>query len=320
MKFDDIVLWSKEIIQDFISQSPNWIVIIRWATATWKSKLSIKLANFFDVEIISSDSRQIFKEMDIWTDKVSKEILSKIPHHQIDIVWPQESYTAWQRQKDVKKQIKEIQSRWKLPMIVWWTWLYIDTIYKNFQMPEIGPDFEFRKKMFDMEEKNPWFLHKELEKIDPDEAKKIHPKSTRYLVRALEIFHSSGKTKTESFLEKEVDQPILMIWIRRWKDETNELINTRIKEMIKWWLVDEVKLLLDKWYSPNLQSMQWIGYKEVIWYLEWKYDINEMEHLLQQNTQRLAKRQRTRFRRYIADWEKNPKKNVTYKVWYLDSI
>ena len=318
MKFDEIVSWSKEIIQDFISKNPNWIVIIRWATATGKSRLSIELAKFFDIEIISSDSRQIFKEMNIWTDKVSQEILYKIPHHQINIIWPEESYTAWQRQKDVKKQIKEIQSRWKLPMIVWWTGLYIDTIYKNFQMPEIWPDFEFRKKMFDLEEKNPWFLHKELEKIDPDEAKKIHPKSTRYLVRALEIFHTSGKTKTESFLEKEVDQPILMMWIRREKDETNKLINARIKEMIKSELVNEVKWLLDKWYSPTLQSMQGIWYKEVVWYLQWQYDINEMENLLQQNTQRLAKRQRTWFRRYIADEKENPKKNVKYKVWYLD--
>ena len=318
MKFDEIVLWSREIIQDFVAKNPNWIVIIRWATATGKSRLSVELSKFFNVEIISSDSRQIFREMNIWTDKVSQEILDKIPHHQINIIWPEESYTAWQWQKDVKSQIKEIQSRWKLPMIVGGTWLYIDTIYKNFQMPEIWPDFEFRKKMFDLEEKNPWFLHKELEKVDPDEAKKIHPKSTRYLVRALEIFHSSGKTKTESFLEKEVDQPILMMWIWRERDETNELINARIKEMIKSGLVDEVKWLLDKWYSPTLQSMQWIWYKEVVWYLEWKYDIKEMENLLQQNTQRLAKRQRTWFRRYIADEKENPKKNVTYKVWYLD--
>lgn len=318
MKFDEIVLWSKEIIQDFVAKNPNWIVIIRWATATGKSRLSVELSKFFDIEIISSDSRQIFREMNIWTDKVSQEILDKIPHHQINIVNPDESYTAWQRQKDAKGQIKEIQSRWKLPMIVGGTWLYIDTIYKNFQMPEIWPDFEFRKKMFDLEEKNPWFLHEELEKIDPDEAKKIHPKSTRYLVRALEIFHSSGKTKTESFLEKAVDQPILMMWIWREKDETNALINARIKEMIKSGLVDEVKWLLNKWYSPTLQSMQWIWYKEVIWYLEWKYNIDEMENLLQQNTQRLAKRQRTWFRRYIADEKENPKKDVVYKVWYLD--
>lgn len=318
MQFEDIILWSKELIENFIVKNNNWIIIIRWATATWKSKLSINLAKYFDIEIISSDSRQIFKEMNIWTDKVPQEILDKIPHHQINIIWPEESYTAWQRQTDVKKQIKEIQSKWKIPMIVWWTWLYIDTIYKNFQMPEIWPDVNFRKKMFNLEEKNPWFLHEELKQIDPDEAKKIHPKSTRYLVRALEIFHSSGKTKTESFLEKEVDQPILMIWIRREKDETNRLIIERINEMLKNWLIDEVKWLLDKWYSKNLQSMQWIWYKEVVWYIERQYDLDEMKNKLILNTQHLAKKQRSRFRRYINDEQHNPKKNVEYKVWYLD--
>ena len=119
-------------------------------------------------------------------------------------------------------------------------------------------------------------------------------------------------------MEKEVDQPILMMWIWREKDETNRLINARIKEMIKSGLVDEVRRLLDEWYSHTLQSMQWIWYKEVVWYLQWQYDINEMERLLQQNTQRLAKRQRTWFRRYITDEKENPKKGVTYKVWYLD--
>ena len=318
MKFEDIVLWSKIEIEKFLEKNPNWIIIIRWATATGKSKLSVELSKFFDMEIISSDSRQIFRKMNIGTDKVSEEILSKIPHHQINIVDPEQTYTSGEWQKDVKKQIKEIQSRNKIPFIVWWTGLYIDTIYKNFDMPEIWPDHDFREKMFALEDKEPWFLHKELSKIDPEEAWKHHPNSTRYIVRALEIFHKSGNTKTDTFKEKEVEQAILMIWIRRDKDSTNELIAKRINEMIKWWLVEEVKWLLDQWYSPTLQSMQGIWYKEVIWYLKWEYDIDEMKNLLNKNTQHLAKKQRTWFRRYIADWEKHPKKDVWYKVWELN--
>jgi len=318
MKFEDIVLWSQIEIENFLEKNPNGIVVIRWATATGKSKLSVELANFFDIEIISSDSRQIFKKMNIGTDKVSEEILNKIHHHQINIVDPEQTYTSGERQKDVKKQIKEIQSRGRIPFIVWWTWLYIDTIYKNFDMPEIWPDHNFRKKMFALEDKEPWFLHKELSKIDPEEAKKHHPNSTRYIVRALEIFHKSGNTKTDTFKEEKVEQPILMIGIWRDKKSTNELIAKRIKEMINWWLVEEVKWLLDEWHSPTLQSMQGIWYKEVVWYLKWEYDIEEMEKLLNKNTQHLAKKQRTWFRRYISDWEKHPKKDVLYKVWYLD--
>lgn len=318
MKFEDIVLWSKKVVEDFRKENPKWIVIIWWATATGKSRLSVELAKFFDIEIISSDSRQIFRKMNIGTDKVSQDILNKIPHHQIDIVNPDESYTAWQRQKDVKKQIKDIQSRWKLPMVVGGTWLYIDTIYKNFDMPEIWPDPEFRTKMEEKEQLNPGILHKELLEIDPQEANKHHPNSIRYIIRALEIFHKSGKTKSENFKEKPVDQPILMIGIWRDKYETNKLINSRIGEMIDNWLIEEVKWLLDEWYSPTLQSMGGIWYKEIIWYIQWNYDIFEMEDVLKRNTHHLAKKQRTWFRRYIAEWKTHPKKDVWYKVWELD--
>ena len=101
------------------------------------------------------------------------------------------------------------------------------------------------------------------------------------------------------------------------KEETNARINARIKEMIKNWLIDEVKWLLDKWYSPSLQSMQWIWYKEVVGYIQWEYGYEEMEELLKKNTHSLAKKQRTRFRRYIAEWKQNPRDNVEYKVIYL---
>ncbi|HRX63768.1 MAG TPA: tRNA (adenosine(37)-N6)-dimethylallyltransferase MiaA [Candidatus Absconditabacterales bacterium] len=317
MKFEDIVLGSKKEIEKFRKDNPDGIVIIWGATATGKSRLSVELAKFFDVEIISSDSRQIFKKMNIGTDKVSKDILDKIPHHQINIVNPDENYTAGQWQKDAKRQIKEIQSRGKLPMIVGGTGLYIDTIYKNFDMPEIGPDPKFRADMEEKEKKEPGYVYKELKKIDPEEAEKLHPNSTRYIIRALEIFHKSGKTKTESFREQEVDQPILMIGIGRDKEETNKLINSRIGEMIDNGLIEEVKGLLDEGYSPTLQSIGGIGYKEVVGYLQGKYDIDEMENLLNKNTQHLAKKQRTWFRRYIFDGEKHPKKDVYYKVWEL---
>jgi len=265
MNFQEIILWSKIEIEKFLEKNPKWIVVIRGATATGKSKLSIELSKFFDIEVISSDSRQIFRKMDIGTDKVSKDILEKVVHHQTNIVDPDQIYTSGEWQKDVKKQIKEIQSKWKTPFIVWGTGLYIDTIYKNFDMPEIGPDHDFREKMFELENKEPWILHKKLSEIDPEEAKKHHPNSTRYIVRALEIFHKSGKTKTDIFKEQNVEQAILMIGIWRDKESSNKLIAKRIKEMIKWWLIKEVKWLLDEWYNINLQSMQGIGYKEVIW-------------------------------------------------------
>jgi len=257
MEIEDIVLRAKDCCNKFLENNKDWTIIIRWATATWKSKLSLLLSDFFDVEMISADSRQIFRWMDIWTDKVPLQWREKIPHHQIDIVNPDETYTAWQWKFDVENEVEGIIWRNKTPVIVWWTWLYIDTIYKNFQMPECPPNYEYRDELQKKENSEPWYVYKLLQEIDPDEANKLHPNATRYIIRALEIYHETWKTKTELFLHQPVKHPLLMLWLRRKKEETNMRINARIKEMLKSWLVDEVQWLLNQWYSPSLQSMQW---------------------------------------------------------------
>ena len=317
MEIEDILLEAKDCCQNFLERFSDWTIIIRWATATWKSKLSLLLSDFSPTEIISADSRQIFRWMDIWTDKVPLTYRQKIPHHQIDIVNPDETYTAWQRKFDVENQVESILSRKKTPIIVWWTGLYIDTIYKNFQMPECPPNYAYRDELQKKENSEPWYVYALLQQIDPEEASKLHPNATRYIIRALEIYHETWKTKTELFLHQKVTHPLLMIWLWREKEETNMRINTRIKEMLKIWLVDEVQWLLNQNFSPSLQSMQWIGYKEVIWYIQWEYDYDTMEELLRKNTHYLAKKQRTRFRRYIAEWIQTPRENVKYKVYYI---
>lgn len=304
-------------ILDFSTKHPKGIIVIRWATATGKSKLSVFLAKNNNGEIISADSRQIFKYMDIWTDKVSKEIREEIPHYQIDIVNPDQTYTAGQRKQDTQKYITEIQKKKKLPIIVGGTGLYIDTIYKNFSLPESSPNRKLRDELMQKEKENPGYLYKELTKIDPDEAQKMHPNSLRYIIRALEIYYTTGKTKTEGFYQQPVEQPIFLLWLRREKEETNKRINARIKQMFQEWLVDEVNWLLQQWYKSDIQSMQWIGYKEIVWYLQWEYNLEKAEELLKRNTHHLAKKQLTRFRRYIAEGKASPKPDVTYKTYYL---
>lgn len=317
MEIEDIVQEAKAEIESFRQKNPNGVVIIRWATATGKSKLSVLLSKYFDTEIISADSRQIFRYMNIGTDKVTQDILQKIPHHQIDIVNPDETYTSGQRKNDVYKIIPEIISRKKLPMIVGWTWLYIDTIYKNFSMPDIPPDIQLRDELFAKEKKEPWILHKELVKLDPEEAAKLHPKSTRYIVRALEIYYKSGQKKTDTFISLPPKWPLLMLWLRREKEDTNKRINARVREMLKSGLIEEVKNLMAQGYTKNLQSMQGIGYKEVIEFLDGKYDYQDMEDRIIITTHQLAKKQRSRFRRYIAEGIQTLRENVTYKVWKL---
>ncbi len=318
MQFNEISNDAKIKIKNFITTNPNGIIIIRGATATGKTRLSVELSKEFPLEVISSDSRQIFKKMDIWTDKIPQKYLDTIPHHQINIIDPDEKYTAGERQKDTKNYIKAIQSRGNIPCIVWWTGLYIDTIYKNFTLPESKPDLEQRKIREKEEEQTPGILHQKLQKLDPIEAEKLHPNSIRYIIRALEICKNTGKTKTEVCKEQAVDQPILMIGIRRDKETTNKLINTRIKEMLNSGLTQEVQSLLDAGYTPNLQSMQGIGYKEVVGYLQWDYNYEKMEELLKKNTHHLAKKQRTRFRRYIAEGKANPKANVEYLLYEIE--
>ena len=314
MDFSSIFEDAKKTINSFKENNPDWVVVIWWATATWKSRLSVELSQFFPMEVISSDSRQIFRKMDIWTDKISSEIRAKIPHHQIDIVDPDQTYTAWEWKDDSEKIIDDILVRWKFPFIVWWTWLYIDTIYRNYSMPECSPHYDLRVELEEKEKKNPGILHQELMKVDPEEAAKLHPNSIRYIIRALEIFYVTWKTKTEGYIQQPVRHPLLMLWLWRDKETTNQLINARIKEMFKMWLVDEVDALLKEWYSPSLQSMQWIWYKEVVRYLQWEYNYEKMEEYLKRDTHHLAKKQRTWFRRYIAEWIQSPKENVMYKV------
>ncbi len=317
MQESQIISDAKETIEYFYQQYPKGVVIIRWATATGKTKLSVALSQYFDIEIISADSRQIFRHMDIGTDKISKEIRQKLPHHLIDIIDPNESFTAWQRKQSTEQAINNIQKKWKKAMIVWGTGLYIDTIYKNYSLSPSAPNYSYRKQLEKKEREHPWILHQELQRIDPQSANKIHPHSTRYIIRALEIYHETWKTKTESCKEQAVQYPLLMLWLRRSKEETNNLINKRIKEMINSGLKEEVESLLKLGYHKNLQSMQWIGYKETVEYLTWNLTHSEREYAIQHATYHLAKKQRTRFRRYIRDAQEQSKTNVRYKVYRL---
>lgn len=174
-----------------------------------------------------------------------------------------------------------------------------------------------RDELYAKEEAQPGYLHQTLSQLDPEEAQKLHPNSTRYLVRALEIFYTTGETKTASFIQQAVKYPLLMLGLRREKEEGNRMINARIKDMLAQGLLAEVQGLLDRGYTKDLQSMQGIGYKEIIPVLEGKCSLKDAEELLKKNTHHLAKKQRTRFRRYIAEGKQTPKQDVEYKVYHL---
>lgn len=316
----DLLDTARQDIKDFVSRHPDGIVIVFGQTAAGKTRLSIWLSEFFDIEVISADSRQVYRYMDIGTDKIGTDIREKILHHQIDIINPDEIYTAWERQSDSYKIIDKIKSSGKIPFIVWWTGLYIDTIYYNFTLPTIPPDPDYRKSLEVSEIKNPGTLWTKLQEIDPIEASKNHPNSTRYIIRALEIHHKIWKTKSELMQRQPVRYPILMFGLDQDINIWNKLIDERIEQMLGNWLVDEVRWLLDMWYDPNTNSLQTIDYKQVIWYLMWDYGYDDMVSKLQIVNHQLAKKQRTRFRRYKNDMENNPIKDVVYKFYDINKF
>lgn len=313
MKIEDIFETSRSNITRFLEANPDWVIIICWPTASGKTKLSLMLAEWFgNMEIIGADSRQIYKYMDIWTDKVGYKKRWSTPHHQIDIIYPDQFYTVWQRKKTSLEKISGIKKRWNIPVIVWGTGLYIDSIYKNLDIPEVPPDFWLRDRLYQKESQNPWYLHSLLTQVDPKEAEKIHPNTTRYIVRALEIYYKLGVPKSSTAVEKLPDYPLLMISMLPSKNFVNEKIKLRTENMFENWLLDEIKFLLDKGYDKNLQAMNWIGYKQWIKYLEGEYTLEEAIEDTKKDTMHFAKKQRTWFRRYLRDRTNSPKDNVEY--------
>ena len=164
-----------------------------------------------------------------------------------------------------------------------------------------------------MEQSEPWYIRSLLNNFDPDTAVEFHPKNTRYIIRAIEMYEQTGIPKSVLVRENPVDHPLLMVSLTRDVDTANRLIHQRVEEMIEKWLVEEVQWLLDRWYSPDLQSMNGIGYRQTV---EWlKNNDNNIKNLIDTISLasiQYAKRQRTRFRRYKKDSLDNPKKDVTY--------
>lgn len=310
---------ARQHIEQFVADYPQGVVVLWWATTTWKTALSLALSEFFSCEIISADSRQVYIGMDIGTDKVSPADQERVPHHGLDLVTPEVTYTAGQRKSMVEEVVPKIHARGALPVIVWGTWLYIDMIYKNFSLPNIPPQNALREELYAREAAEPGWLHQELQRLDPDEAYKHHPNSLPYLVRALEICLVTGEKKSDIVREQPVARPLLMYGLWREKEATNRRINKRIVDMIDLGLIDEVRGLLDAGYGADAVAMQGIGYKEIVAYLMGEVSLDKAIEQLKRNTHYLWKKQRTWMRRYLTDARVAPKDRVTYHCWHFDA-
>ena len=277
------------------------VVVIVGPTASGKTALSIELAKKIDGEIISSDSMQIYKDMDIGTAKVTKEEAEGIKHYLVDFVSPADRYTVSDFKKDAEKAIEEILSKGKIPIVVGGTGLYVNSLIYGIEYQDMDFNEEYRNELMKRAEtpeelQNLW---EEANKIDPDSMKIISKNDKKRIVRVLEIYKATGKTKTEQEIlsrKNEVKYDFKVFGITMDREKLYERINKRVDIMIQAGLENEVKELLEK-YSEFPTAMQGLGYKEVVQYFDGILTREEMIEKIKQETRRYAKRQLTWFRR-----------------------
>lgn len=278
------------------------ILIITGPTASGKTAVGIRLAQLLNGEIISADSMQVYKYMDIGTAKASSQERSLVKHHMIDEVSPEYPFTAAEFRERCGKYIDEIISRGKLPIVVGGTGLYINSLIKPWDFSGTPPAEDVRAELDELcREKGGEYLYNKLKEADPESAEKIHPNNIKRIMRALEVFMVTGKAKSESdraSMERETEYEPVLIGLNLDRELLYQRINLRIDKMLEEGLLEEVKHLLEMGYSKNLTSMQGLGYKEIVRYLEGEYTLAYAVEILKRDTRRFAKRQLTWFRRY----------------------
>lgn len=276
------------------------VVVICGPTASGKTALSIELAKRINGEIVSADSMQIYKDMNIGTAKPTKEEMQGIKHYLLDFVSPNERYSVAQYKKDAKDAIKEILKKGKFPIVVGGTGLYVDSLIYEIEYNDIKFDENYRNELEKKsKEQGIEKLYEQAKKIDPEAMKKISKNDKKRIMRILEIYHATGKTKTEQEKESrknsvEYDYKVFAIDWKR--EELYERINKRVDIMIEQGLIDEVKNILKK-YDTFPTAMQGLGYKEVVDYLNGNCTKEEMIEKIKMETRRFAKRQLTWFRK-----------------------
>ena len=277
------------------------VVVIVGPTASGKTALSVKLAKKIDGEIISSDSMQVYKDMNIGTAKVTEEEKEGIEHYLVDFVSPSERYTVSDFKKDAESAINKIIEKNKMPIIVGGTGLYVNSVIYNINYTDMKFDEEYRNELMDIAktEEGLEHLYEKAKEIDEVAASAISRNDKKRIIRILEIYKATGKTKTE--LEKEsrkIDSPyeFYLFGINIEREKLYEKINKRVDLMIERGLVDEVRTLLEK-YDSFPTAMQGLGYKEVKEYLDGEISYNDMIEKIKQESRRYAKRQMTWFRR-----------------------
>ncbi|MFA7204354.1 MAG: tRNA (adenosine(37)-N6)-dimethylallyltransferase MiaA [Candidatus Caldatribacteriota bacterium] len=275
------------------------VLIITGPTAVGKTEISIKVAQQLDGEIICLDSRQIYKDLKIGTSFPDEQTMKLVKHHLFGFVELDKHFTAYDYKLAAEETIDEILKNGKMPILVGGTGLYIDALQKGFL--NVESDYGVRTHLRKLENENPGILRKILTDIDPESALRIHPNDIKRTIRALEVYYVTGKRMGELIKFEGPEQPKYdyeIVVLNRDRKELHERINLRVEKMLDEGLIEEVKNILESGFSKNLNSLNTIGYKEVIKYLEGEFDYNIMVHKIKVNTRNYARRQIIYFRRF----------------------
>ena len=279
----------------------NRVIVIAGPTASGKTGLSVEVAKQLNSEIVSADSMQIYRHMDIGTAKVTPEETNGVLHHMIDIVSPMENYNVSRYVNDAAECIDRIFQKGKIPVIVGGTGLYINSLVYGYDLAPIPSDETIRAELTALyREKGGEYLLEELKKIDPKTAQRLHPNNARRLIRALEVYRISGTTITDQEMRtKSAHKPYNVDFFVLDTDRAilYERINRRVDIMLENGLIDEVKMLLSMGVFRTNTAMQAIGYKEIVAYLDGYMSLEEATNTIKMESRRYAKRQLTWFRR-----------------------
>lgn len=276
------------------------IIVIAGPTAVGKTKYAIEAAKAFNGEVVSCDSMQLYKYMDIGSAKPTAEELAQVPHHLVDIIDPAEPFSVAEYQKLAKAAIEDIFARGKVPVIAGGTGLYLNSILYDMDFSNAKQDQELRQKLEkEAQEFGPEYIHNKLAELDADAAQRIHPNNVKKVVRAIEAAITGENIKDFKECNTKVkDFERILIGLTRDREELYDRINKRVDLLVEQGLFDEVKGLLEKGLTESDISMKGIGYKEIIGYFDQKYSMDEAIDLIKKNTRHLAKRQITWFKRY----------------------
>ena len=277
------------------------LIILTGPTAVGKTKASINLAKAIGGEIISADSMQVYRHMDIGSAKITSEEMQGVKHYLIDVLEPDEEFHVVEFQRLAKKAMEEIYAKGKIPIIVGGTGFYIQALLYDIDFTENSEDTDYRKELEHIADtEGAEYLHEMLKKIDEKSAQNIHANNVKRVIRALEFFKQTGQKISEhNEKEREKESPYQFCYfvLNDIREHLYERIELRIDEMLKEGLVAEVAMLKEKGYTREMTSMQGLGYKEILDYLNGVFSLEEAVYILKRDTRHFAKRQITWFKR-----------------------